>query len=410
MNPNKKRNVQLDVLRGVAILLVFGRHLEIPRPSGMVGAFAEAWFKIGWLGVDLFFVLSGFLIGGLLLSEFAIHGRVDVPRFYMRRGLKIYPPYLVFLAYLILMPCAKELWKGGDALAVLSFEWSQYWPNFLFLQNYVGQNPAGHTWTLAVEEHFYFLLPLVMLFLARAGRMRLILPICGAVVLLCLGLRSLAIWTNDPFAAKMSASHLRLDALLFGVGLRAIAEFYPKGFAAFRRWRGALVITGVLLWLPNLVVHPSSALVRSIGLTGTFLGSGAFIVAAYHTRAADFGRLTRPASFVTAIIAWIGFYSYAIYLWHVTAMGIIEGATGRRLSNWLGGEGALWWIVCAGLVCTGAVLVGVAAAKIVEWPVLRIRDRYFPSRSGALPPPVPYAAGAEAGSRDRVVSAAIAPQ
>src|SRR5687768_11091781 len=64
-----KRVLQLDVLRGTAILLVIGRHLEIARPEGVVGFFAGLWFTIGWLGVDLFFVLSGFLIGGLLLSE-----------------------------------------------------------------------------------------------------------------------------------------------------------------------------------------------------------------------------------------------------------------------------------------------------------------------------------------------------
>jgi peptidoglycan/LPS O-acetylase OafA/YrhL len=397
LKATNRRNVQLDLLRGIAILLVFGRHLEISRPNGVMGVFAEGWFRIGWLGVDLFFVLSGFLIGGLLLSEYAKHGKIDVTRFYVRRGLKIYPPYLVFLAYLILVPCVKALSKGGDALAVFATEWGRYWPNFLFLQNYVGQNPAGHTWTLAVEEHFYLLLPLLLWFLARSGRMRMILPVCGMAVLVCLSLRCLSIGLNDPYAVKMAASHFRLDALLFGVGLRAIAQFYPERFAATRRWRGVLLISGVLLWVPNLFVEPGSVVIRTIGLTGTFLGSAAFLIAAYQTKAADFGRFSWIVGVTARGLAWIGFYSYAIYLWHVTAMGILERVMADRLSVWLGGSGSLWWLACAGVISTGAILAGVAAAKIVEWPVLRIRDRYFPTRSGTLPAPATPSGSGEAG-------------
>jgi peptidoglycan/LPS O-acetylase OafA/YrhL len=408
MKPGGKRNLQLDFLRGIAILLVFGRHLDIARPGGVVGGFAEVWFKIGWLGVDLFFVLSGFLIGGLLLSEFAVHGKIDVARFYIRRGLKIYPPYLVFLAYLILVPFAKTLAKGGDAFSVLAIEWGRYWPNVVFLQNYIGSNPAGHTWTLAVEEHFYLLLPILMLYLAKAGRMRLILPICGLVGVLCLGLRGLSVATNDPFSVRMAASHLRLDALLFGVGLRAIAQFYPARFAAWRSWRIPLVIAGILLWVPNLFIAPGSVVVRTIGLTGTYLGSAAFLIAVYQTDAADFGFLRRPAGVVARVVAWIGFYSYAIYLWHVTAMGILERIVASRLELWLGGPGGLWWLASAFLISTGAILAGVVAAKIVEYPVLRIRDRYFPTRSGTLPVPSAMA-DSSAASRATTSGGAVAP-
>ena len=171
MKPGSSRNLQLDVLRGVAVLLVFGRHLELPEPDGLAGIAARVWFRIGWLGVDLFFVLSGFLIGGLLLTEHARHGRIDVGRFLIRRGLKIYPAYLVFIGYLVCMPLLKVALRGDDPVPVLAAQWQLYWPNLLFLQNYIGTNPAGHTWTLAVEEHFYLLLPWLLVALAARHRM-----------------------------------------------------------------------------------------------------------------------------------------------------------------------------------------------------------------------------------------------
>lgn len=381
-----KRNLQLDVLRGIAILLVFGRHLELSRPEGVVGIFAGTWYRIGWLGVDLFFVLSGFLIGGLLVTELQKHGRIDVTRFLVRRGLKIYPAYFVFIAYLVLMPSAKAFLRGGSAWTTFTEEGLRYWPNLLFLQNYVGTNPAGHTWTLAVEEHFYLMLPFVLVALVAMGRVRVLIPMCLlAVPTLLLGLRCAAVWTNDPFAVKMSATHLRLDALLFGVGIRGVAQYLPERFTAVRQWRMWLIPAGLGLWSLNLFIEPSTGFIRTIGLTGTYLGSAAFLVAAYHTHAVDFGRWGRFVSPIASLVGWVGVYSYGIYLWHVTAMGILEREIGGRMLAWAGGASSVVWLVSAAAVSVGAILSGVIASKVVEWPVLRLRDRFFPSRSGTMP-------------------------
>jgi peptidoglycan/LPS O-acetylase OafA/YrhL len=383
--PASKRILQLDVLRGVAILLVIGRHLQIPRPDGVVGAFADAWYTIGWIGVDLFFVLSGFLIGGLLLSEHRKHGQIAVGRFLIRRGLKIYPAYFVFIAYLILMPTAKALMAGGSLGATLSEQWGLYWPNLLFLQNYIGPNPAGHTWSLAVEEHFYLLLPFALLVFAATRRMRALLPVClVAVPLLLLVLRGISVWTNDAHAVRMAATHLRLDALLFGVGIRACAEYWPEMFAAIGSWRRSLVVVGVLLWLPNLLVEPGTAFIRTLGLTGTFLGAGAFLVAAFHTHAAGFRYSRWLVSPTASLVGWIGVYSYGIYLWHVTVIGILERIVGQRVLLMTGDYMQTGWLLCVALIGTGAVIAGVAASRIVEWPVLQLRDRFFPSRSGSI--------------------------
>jgi peptidoglycan/LPS O-acetylase OafA/YrhL len=385
LNATARRNVQLDVLRGVAILLVMGRHLELPRPTGVLAPLAEAWFRVGWLGVDLFFVLSGFLIGGLLIVEVRRDHRIDIPRFLVRRGFKLYPAYLVFIGYLIAMPAMKAALRGDDVWAVLQTQWHLYWPNLLFLQNYVGSNPAGHTWSLAVEEHFYLLLPLLLAMLAAANRMRLLLAISIGAILGCLALRALSVWTEDPYSIRMAATHLRLDALMCGVGLRAAAEYVPERFGALRAHRGVLVAAGLACWSVNLFIDPGTPFIRTIGLTGTFVGSAALLAAAYNTRAADFGRWQRVAVPLAALVAWIGVYSYSIYLWHVTAMGILEREVGRRLIADPGAVSAWSWLAATLVACGGAILVGALMSKLVEWPALRVRDRLFPSRLNPLP-------------------------
>ena len=383
MKPDPRRNLQLDVLRGVAILLVFGRHLEIPRPEGVMGLFADLWFRLGWIGVDLFFVLSGFLIGGLLVTELQKHGRIDIMRFLVRRALKIYPAYAVFIAYLILMPTLKAAARGEQPWTTLTEQWHQCWPNILFLQNYLW-SVAGHTWTLAVEEHFYLLLPFALVALAACGQIRLLVWLCVLVVPVFLVLRSISVWTEDPFSVSMSATHLRLDALLFGVGIRGLAQYSTDQFIALRRWRGHLVAAGLLLWLPNAFIEPNTVFIRTAGLTGTLLGAAAFLISAYHTRAADFGRWARLVVPVASMVASVGAFSYAIYLWHVTTMGILEREFGARVLAWAGGPSPAAWLVCATAVSLGAILVGVVASKVVERPVLSLRDRLFPSRTALV--------------------------
>lgn len=380
-----RRNLQLDVMRGVAILLVIGRHLELEDPDGPLGGVSWLWHRIGWIGVDLFFVLSGFLIGGLLLSELARHGRLDVPRFLVRRGLKLYPPYYVFIGGLIVLPALKVAVRGGDAFGRLSHEFFRYWPNLPFLQNYVGQSPAAHTWSLSVEEHFYLLLPFVLLLLAAAGRVRWILHAAVASVPFFLLMRIVAVWTDNRYAFGMSATHLRLDALMFGVGLRAVAQHWPERFAALRRHRFHLVAAGVLLWLPNVFVDPGNPVVRTVGLTGTYLGGAAFLMAAFHTRAADFGRFAAAARRGAGVLGGIGVFSYAIYLWHVSVLGSLRGRVGGTVSDALGGWNDLAWLVTATVLTAAAVVFGAVATKLVDWPVLRFRDRFFPSRAESLP-------------------------
>src|ERR1035437_9769085 len=131
------RNKRLDVLRCIAVLLVILRHGYIPTRLG----------NAGWAGVDLCFVLSGFLISGLLFIEYKKRNSISFKRFFIRRGLKLYPAFYVFLFVTFLDRLI--LHRVGSLRPFLS--------EMLYVQNY-GPSIWVHTWSLAVEEHFYILL------------------------------------------------------------------------------------------------------------------------------------------------------------------------------------------------------------------------------------------------------------
>ncbi|MCW1916485.1 acyltransferase [Luteolibacter sp. GHJ8] len=152
---------QIDILRAIAVLLVLGRHMSScpPEVNMAVHKMTEAWIRGGWIGVDLFFVLSGFLVSGLLFREHDRSGRIDAKRFLIRRGFKIYPPFwLLILATVVL-----------GALRGRGLEWEKIWAELLFVQNYF-PGIWVHTWSLAVEEHFYLLLTFAFLLALRFRR------------------------------------------------------------------------------------------------------------------------------------------------------------------------------------------------------------------------------------------------
>jgi peptidoglycan/LPS O-acetylase OafA/YrhL len=145
------RTPTLDILRAVAVILVFSRH------SGVFPVLSQ----IGWAGVDLFFVLSGFLVSGLLFREYQVSQRVHPGRFLMRRGFKIYPQFYVLIATTVIV----DVWLGQPVPG------RQLASELVFLQSYF-PGLWGHAWSLAVEEHFYLLLAAAVALLARRGRMQ----------------------------------------------------------------------------------------------------------------------------------------------------------------------------------------------------------------------------------------------
>jgi peptidoglycan/LPS O-acetylase OafA/YrhL len=370
----KGRNLQLDVLRGVAILLVLCSHaVSLHEHSG----WAEPLVKIvqtgGWTGVDLFFVLSGFLIGGLLFKEINRDGTLDARRFLVRRAFKIWPVYFVFLAVMIVRSVrhAPSVWAGVRPLL----------PNLVHLQNYFGPpelTPWTHTWSLAVEEHFYLALPLILLALCRFGKVSWIPAMTLVVALGCLALR-LPHW-NQPYTRLLvyTPTHLRADSLFFGVLLAYAYHLRPALLAFVPRARLALLACGLALIAPSFIWGLFTPLAYTIGFTLNYLGYGCILIACVDARSGILGRTL--ASPLARVMALIGFYSYSIYLWHELAREQIVDHL-HSIDRY----GAMMYFLMTAIDIVLAIALGFISAKLIEQPFLMLRDRIFPSHTPAGP-------------------------
>ena len=218
---NRERQPGLDLLRALAIIVVVIYH------AGIMGfPLPDRVHRFGWIGVDLFFVLSGYLIGGQLLAPLARGQRINLGRFFARRALRILPAYLVVLAVYLLLPSWREY-----------PEMSPLWKFLISVQNIGlhGGTAFSHAWSLAVEDQFYLLLPFVLLFVNRWRRAAMIIPciiVIGGIIL-----RAVLAWQN-PAETGVSfrgfqtwiyyPTWTRLDPLAFGVALAAIEKFRPQ--------------------------------------------------------------------------------------------------------------------------------------------------------------------------------------
>jgi peptidoglycan/LPS O-acetylase OafA/YrhL len=362
---SKPRLVGLDLLRLVAIVLVLGRHVPAVPESASGKLLFLTWYRGGWVGVDLFFVLSGFLVSGLLFTEYKSRGRLGVGRFYLRRGWKIYPPFFVLITASVLMRL-REGWPIPlESLAAELF----------FLQSYM-PGLWNHTWSLAVEEHFYLLLPLTLALVLHWNRhsptpLRPILSLAAGVAAFALASRLLNWYLRPSYNnfTHLFASHLRLDSLFFGVAIAYAYHFHSSTFdRLFTRPRRFLIVAGALLLIPAFVFPlETTPFIYTIGLTIFYVGSGMMLVGILLCQI--------PHGRLLAVLATLGAYSYSIYLWHMFVvfwgMPLVEGTFDLELDA--GSRIAMYF--------AGSFGLGIAMAKVVEVPTLRMRDRWFPSRS-----------------------------
>jgi len=237
---NRERQPGLDLLRALAIILVVVYHAALFgfKLPGRVDRF-------GWIGVDLFFVLSGYLIGGQLLASLARDQRIKLGRFFTRRALRIVPAYFVVLAIYFLLPAWREYPEMSQPL----------WKFLLSVQNIAlhGGTAFSHAWSLAVEDQFYVALPFLLLFLYCRPRAAIIVPCL--IVVGGVGLRAFLAAQNASVDGGVSfrgfqawiyyPTWTRLDPLVLGVVLAGIERFRPN-------WWQRLINCASWFWLPGL--------------------------------------------------------------------------------------------------------------------------------------------------------------
>lgn len=362
----------IDILRALAVLLVIMRH-TVPAPTEtpvLLRQITNTLMRGGWAGVDLFFVLSGFLVSSLLFREYQEKGGISVGRFLVRRGFKIYPSFYLLLATTVVL-----MWYEGrsvDGRAVAS--------EFFFVQNY-WFNLCGISWSLAVEEHFYLLLVISFFWVTRkaghANALHSVPWVFAVVAVVCLALRVIT-WKWLPHSpghqVDFAPTHLRLDSLGFGVLLAYLYAYHGDTMRAFaQKYRYLLLASGVLLFVPAFTfTFEKTPFIYTLGFSLLYVGSGCLLVGLLDMKL-PFPRVLQP-------VAFIGLNSYNIYLWHL----VVEERLVPRVHLWLFNPDS--WPIYLTLNLTLAVVCGIIMSQVVELPLLRLRNRWFRSHAtGAVP-------------------------
>jgi peptidoglycan/LPS O-acetylase OafA/YrhL len=334
MNSTSKwsaRIPELDGIRGTAIAMVLVWHYfrlgiaMAPAPASFLSR-SLVPLRLMWTGVDLFFVLSGFLIGGILLDARESTNYFQV--FYIRRFFRIVP---IYAAILLILPTLLLVMRAAHHadyswLTENSLPWYPFWTftqNFwMAAANTLGANIIGITWSLAIEEQFYLTLPLIIRFFS--GRRLLILVLSG----ICLApiLRTAILFTSpNSWAAAFVLMPCRADALLFGA-LAAILLRKEKCFELFKsstRWFGVLCSVFLCGLVFLIIKSPGvfSPAMQTIGYTWIAFFYAIVLVFVLTHRESFLSEIFR-----NAILRWLGMLAYCTYLIHQAVQGFVFAA------------------------------------------------------------------------------------
>jgi peptidoglycan/LPS O-acetylase OafA/YrhL len=396
---------ELDGLRAVAILLVFLHHCTPFRPEGGAGI-QWAIYRLsvwGWMGVDLFFVLSGFLITYLLLKERSKFNSISLPLFYARRALRIWPLYFLALAGAALYPLLSHGWDSGYArfLEVIIL------PMLFFVGNYslmVGHADltsfanAAHLhsriltsltspfWSISVEEQFYLLWPTILLFTRSARSSWITMSSLFCLALLARLFFFLCVQgTTHGHRLYYMNTPTHLDALMVGAAL-ATAEFsHPGWFARFthgaRPWLLLSIVVTVLVGIVNSAPYISAkhiSIVAIMTVLPLVFGMALLLVMNWAPLRKLIGN---------PIMAWIGRISYSMYIFHnlciYWVLSFIPIISPNMFTNWS-------FIFLASLAVT--IAVSQLSWWLIETPMNRMRHKFTrkgPSADIPATAPVP---------------------
>ncbi len=372
----------LDALRGFAVLLVVARHASaVPTPENPIAAFAIEGMRAGWMGVDLFFALSGFLITGILLDTKGTPGYLR--NFYARRTLRIFPLYFTFLAALFIIGPLTPLAHNEDFQTVREIQgwlWSYLTNVFISWKGELAVPfHLSHLWSLALEEQFYLVWPFIVLALPARAVLRACLVLSAAAVALRVGIVASAGWGVDAAYMLMPA---RLDALLLGGALAWLVRA-PGGVARIRALVRPVTYAALAVLVAVLVTRGGARndpYMQVAGYLSLSLLSVALIARAIPRLAGD-GAPTRFQRIVAnRQMQSIGKYSYAIYIFQYPVILVLETLIETYAPAAL--EQAPLAVALAVFVV--ASILSIAAARLswmlLEGPALSLK-RYFPRRT-----------------------------
>ena len=265
--------------------------------------------KYGWIGVDLFFILSGFLVSGLLFSEYKKFGSVKPGQFILRRGFKIYPHFYLFLGLGLL---AEGIYRQVFDEPKLEINTRKIIGELFFVQNYVGRI-WSQTWSLAVEEHFYLGLAGTFLAFSRFRKFLhagFFIPAVLLLLLFVLGERMIIADINMK-KAGVYFTHLRIDSLAFGVLLAYFHAFYREKIAGIVQSYQYLFLAFTAFTLliayknnlsPDFPKHDYFTI--TIGLTLLYLGFGSLLAVFIYTPHYQNLKKVPLLTYLTDFIAW----------------------------------------------------------------------------------------------------------
>jgi len=396
----------LDGIRGVAILMVMAVHLVVahafPEAPGFKHFFGSLLW-CGWSGVDLFFVLSGFLITGILIDSRTAPNYFS--SFYMRRVLRIFPLYyFVIIALIVIVPLValKHPWIFSQFPSFAG--WVSY---FFYYQNWwmPVKEPTrdvfiAHLWSLGVEEQFYLAWP-ACVWLAKPRRLRWIC--LGGVVfapvlrflLLHPGIGPAIVLSATPSPIILGNTLTRVDTLLIGAFI-AIAVRDAVLLGAIRKLQPYVFVASVVgIAVIDLLGHETwsrAYWTETIGLSFYAFAYASIVLWAYLQNGE---RTWLDRSLNNGLLRMLGKYSYGIYVYHVIIYACLRKALDRY--GWYGRSLIPSLCACAGFILV-SVGVAVLSFRYLETPFLKLKSRFRRPQSSGLAMPRPLATSEIAGT------------
>ena len=358
----------LDLLRAIAIVWVMLFHSYI---IGGLGAHFSVLENSGWMGVDLFFLLSGYLIGSQVLKPLSRGEPLAPTDFYLRRAFRVLPAFFVVLALYFCWPAFRESPGIQPAWQFVTFTVN-------FLIDYQHNKAFSHVWSLCVEEHFYLLFPWLAWWLTRRPSLRKVVIVCVGLVAAGMLLRGY-VWLyelaplRDLDDGRFGRSfiediyyptYMRLDGLLAGVVLATIKIYRPAWWQRMQQNANALLLFGIAVVLASIVVFQDRSGLLATVIGYPLLSFGLMLLVASGAGTQGWlGRIRMPGA------GWLAMVSYSLYLTHKAVYKLVENTFGAVLQDHV--------LLAFATYAAASLLVAAVLHYAVERPFLRLREKLF---------------------------------